>query len=240
MFIQCRTSLTRITKYLETDNVIGLPREFDLLPEERSVRRAAVDEDKCRTISDQLPSGSIVFRNVTIAWREVQQHAEEEEADGTQDHNCLTSSLLNCVDCGQNTQRNIFAACCYKKPIECANVSVSAGGATQCQQMRFHSLPAADDDADPEEARSSVTKAPLAIVLTDVSLHIASGSLVVIIGSTGSGKSSLLQGLLGEALILQGTRQLAGNISFSSQSSWILNDTLRENILFGAEYDQER
>ncbi len=79
------------------------------------------------------------------------------------------------------------------------------------------------------------------IVLRSLNLHIPHNSFTVIIGTTGCGKTSLLQGsILGEALTLSGTRYLGGRISYSSQTSWIQNATLRENILFGETYEAER
>ncbi len=79
------------------------------------------------------------------------------------------------------------------------------------------------------------------IVLRSLVLRIPHNSFTVIIGTTGSGKTSLLQGsILGEAITLSGSRYCGGRISYSSQTSWIQNATLRENILFGETYEAER
>jgi ABC-type multidrug transport system fused ATPase/permease subunit len=32
----------------------------------------------------------------------------------------------------------------------------------------------------------------------------------------------------------------AGGVAYAAQESWVLNDTIRSNILFGSEYDEER
>jgi len=32
----------------------------------------------------------------------------------------------------------------------------------------------------------------------------------------------------------------AGGVSFAAQESWVQNDTIRANILFGSSYDEER
>ena len=79
------------------------------------------------------------------------------------------------------------------------------------------------------------------VILDKTSLTIPRGALAVVVGVTGSGKSSLLQGaLLGEALQLAGSAAVGGRISYASQSAWIQNATLRENVLFGSPYDKER
>jgi ABC-type multidrug transport system fused ATPase/permease subunit len=79
------------------------------------------------------------------------------------------------------------------------------------------------------------------IILDQTSFTIPRGALAVVVGVTGSGKSSLLQGaLLGEGLHLSGIAAVGGRISYASQSAWIQNATLRDNVLFGTPYDKER
>uniref|UniRef100_A0A7N6BDA9 ATP-binding cassette sub-family C member 5 n=1 Tax=Anabas testudineus TaxID=64144 RepID=A0A7N6BDA9_ANATE len=72
------------------------------------------------------------------------------------------------------------------------------------------------------------------------SLSEGAGSLVGICGGVGSGKSSLLSALLGQMTLLEGNVAASGGFAFVSQQAWILNDSLKENILFGKEYDQEK
>ncbi|XP_029021322.1 ATP-binding cassette sub-family C member 5 isoform X2 [Betta splendens] len=81
---------------------------------------------------------------------------------------------------------------------------------------------------------------PLHKTLHRVDLRVKKGSLVGICGGVGSGKSSLLSALLGQMTLLEGNVAVNGGFAYASQQAWILNDTLRENILFGNDYDQER
>jgi ABC-type multidrug transport system fused ATPase/permease subunit len=75
--------------------------------------------------------------------------------------------------------------------------------------------------------------------LSGISLSVSNGKLLAIVGRVGSGKSSLLFGILGEMLKLSGTVQLRGNVAYTAQTPWLLSATVKENILFGAEYDEE-
>lgn len=73
--------------------------------------------------------------------------------------------------------------------------------------------------------------------LSDINLTITPGSLTVIVGTVGSGKSSLMNAILGEMLQTRGERDVRGEFAYSSQQPWIQNQTLRENILFGERFD---
>ncbi|KAJ2696268.1 ABC transporter C member 13 [Coemansia sp. IMI 209128] len=75
--------------------------------------------------------------------------------------------------------------------------------------------------------------------LTDVSLNAGAGELVAIVGRTGAGKSSLLLAMCSEMEMTGGTGRLVGKIAYLEQQPWIMNDTLRANILFGREYDEK-
>ncbi|EIN13416.1 P-loop containing nucleoside triphosphate hydrolase protein [Punctularia strigosozonata HHB-11173 SS5] len=72
------------------------------------------------------------------------------------------------------------------------------------------------------------------------------GGINLIIGPTGSGKTSLLMALLGELhFIPSGPRSWfnlprLGGVAYAAQESWVQNETIKDNILFGAPYDEQR
>ncbi|KAJ8951069.1 hypothetical protein NQ318_003767 [Aromia moschata] len=75
-------------------------------------------------------------------------------------------------------------------------------------------------------------------VLEDINLHIPPNSLVAIVGPVGSGKSSLLQVLLGELPPSAGKVYLGGEVSYASQEAWLFAASVRSNILFGQPYNR--
>ncbi|CAM9640065.1 unnamed protein product [Bubo scandiacus] len=75
-------------------------------------------------------------------------------------------------------------------------------------------------------------------VLKNLSVSIPEGSLVAVVGQVGSGKSSFLSAVLGEMEKLEGTVQRRGSVAYVSQQAWIQNDSLQENILFGANLNR--
>ncbi|KAJ2461100.1 hypothetical protein GGI03_005120, partial [Coemansia sp. RSA 2337] len=78
-----------------------------------------------------------------------------------------------------------------------------------------------------------------ATILKQVSLIATGKDLIAVVGSTGSGKSSLLLAMCRELEMTKGTGTVVGRIGYMEQLPWIINDTMRANILFGREFDEE-
>uniref|UniRef100_A0A7N0ZSL8 ABC-type xenobiotic transporter n=1 Tax=Kalanchoe fedtschenkoi TaxID=63787 RepID=A0A7N0ZSL8_KALFE len=77
-------------------------------------------------------------------------------------------------------------------------------------------------------------------VLKDINLVIKKGELASVVGTVGSGKSSLLGAILGEMHKINGKVRVCGTTAFVAQTSWIQNGTIEENILFGLPMNRER
>ena len=79
--------------------------------------------------------------------------------------------------------------------------------------------------------------------LKNINFTVKEGEFVCIIGEVGSGKSSLIQALLNNMIILNKEESqvvLNGSISYVPQEAWIQNNTVRNNILFYLPFDNER
>ncbi|KAL6500336.1 Multidrug resistance-associated protein 4 [Orobanche hederae] len=66
-----------------------------------------------------------------------------------------------------------------------------------------------------------------------LSFAIRKGELAAVVGTVGSGKSSLLAAILGEMNKLSGKIRVCGSTAYVAQTSWIQNGTIQDNILFG-------
>lgn len=84
-----------------------------------------------------------------------------------------------------------------------------------------------------------LTIKPLA-TLNNINIDFPKGKLIGVIGPVGAGKSSLLQVILRELPLESGSLSINGSISYASQESWVFAASVRQNILFGEEYDRER
>lgn len=93
--------------------------------------------------------------------------------------------------------------------------------------------------------------------LKNLNIAFKAGKLNVIIGPTGAGKTSLLLALLGEMdltagkvflpgviprddLVIDPRTGLTESVAYCSQSAWLLNDTIKNNIIFASPFNQER
>ncbi|KAI5940374.1 Multidrug resistance-associated protein 5 [Manis javanica] len=110
-------------------------------------------------------------------------------------------------------------------------------------EQRGHLLLDSDERPSPEEEEGKhiqLGSLRLQRTLYNIDLEIEEGKLVGICGSVGSGKTSLISAILGQMTLLEGSIAVSGTFAYVAQQAWILNATLRDNILFGKEFDEER
>jgi len=70
---------------------------------------------------------------------------------------------------------------------------------------------------------------------------ISKGEVLAVCGPVGCGKTTLLNGILGEAQALDDSEVTKrGSVAYVPQTPFILNRTLRENIIFGQPFEEER
>lgn len=93
-----------------------------------------------------------------------------------------------------------------------------------------------------------ISEEPAPFHLIDLDFRPPAGKMTLVCGPTGSGKSSLLSAILGEMELLEGTvtlpkrplQLLSGGVSYCSQTAWLETMSIRDNIIFGQHFDQER
>jgi ATP-binding cassette, subfamily C (CFTR/MRP), member 1 len=73
----------------------------------------------------------------------------------------------------------------------------------------------------------------------DIDLTVGRNELIAVIGSVGSGKSSLLAALAGDMRKTAGSVTFGSSRAFCPQYAWIQNATVRNNIVFGQVYDPD-
>jgi len=78
------------------------------------------------------------------------------------------------------------------------------------------------------------------IALKKISLDFFSGELYCLIGPVGCGKSALIQAIAGELPPSEGSISRKYSCSsYACQDPWIMNGSIKENILMGSAYDSD-
>lgn len=96
----------------------------------------------------------------------------------------------------------------------------SSPGGSKSRKGDKHSKGQKKPDAEMDE-KTAAKDGERIFQLSDISLTIPRGQLVAIVGAVGSGKSSLLQGLIGEMRKTDGNITFGGSVGYCSQTSWI-------------------
>ncbi|KAF9430037.1 hypothetical protein BGZ94_008563 [Podila epigama] len=76
--------------------------------------------------------------------------------------------------------------------------------------------------------------------LKDINLSVKLGHLTAIVGRVGQGKTSLFNGIVGDMYKRTGSVKVYGKIAYAPQQTWIINATLKDNIVFGLDFDQQK
>ncbi|OAA69266.1 ABC transporter, transmembrane domain, type 1 [Akanthomyces lecanii RCEF 1005] len=74
-------------------------------------------------------------------------------------------------------------------------------------------------------------------LIRDANFQLPNGSTTAVVGRTGSGKSTIVQAILGESAVLNGSVEVDAEISYCAQTIWLQDTTIRQNVIGYLEYD---
>lgn len=115
-------------------------------------------------------------------------------------------------------------------PLKRGDVSVKVTDASFVWTTKSVHAPVSEE---PEETRYA---------LKNINFTARKGELTCIVGRVGAGKTTLLKSIIGEIPIVKDGKQsvsVNGTVAYCAQSPWILNSSIRENILFGKRYNKQ-
>ena len=92
-----------------------------------------------------------------------------------------------------------------------------------------------------ESAEKALGLSKASFTVSNISFRVRRSEILCVCGPVASGKSTLVQGLIGDVVASpDSTMAMHGKMAYASQTPFILNTTLKDNILFGTPYNKER
>ncbi|KAF5294169.1 hypothetical protein FQR65_LT10880 [Abscondita terminalis] len=77
------------------------------------------------------------------------------------------------------------------------------------------------------------------LILRNINANIKPG-LTVVTGMVGAGKSTFLKLMFGDVVGAEGSVEVSGTVSYSSQEPWLFPSTIKQNIIFNEKFDERR
>ncbi|KAG5981612.1 hypothetical protein E4U55_002748 [Claviceps digitariae] len=115
-----------------------------------------------------------------------------------------------------------------------------AAAAAAAASKRTHSeASTVDAEEEKTDSASTLVEEREPFQLHDISFQVKRNELIAVIGTVGSGKSSLLSALAGDMRKTSGDVVFGASRAFCPQYAWIQNTTLQNNITFGKRMDRD-
>eukprot|EP00123_Amoebidium_parasiticum_P018050 comp24080_c0_seq1/m.43365 comp24080_c0_seq1/g.43365 ORF comp24080_c0_seq1/g.43365 comp24080_c0_seq1/m.43365 type:complete len:1444 (-) comp24080_c0_seq1:309-4640(-) len=119
-----------------------------------------------------------------------------------------------------------------------------SGNSYEMKEVAPRAIPVAapvDPNAPPVNVKDATfewSEDPEGFVMRHVNLSVKAGELIAVVGAVGCGKTMLLQGILKELRRTQGEVDVRGTVAYTAQEPFVINASVRENILFGKPFDE--
>lgn len=188
---------------------------FYLISAKDSLRRIErvlkIEEHKAREEDKNLKLGEITFDNYTAGYRDPKIEILFKDMNPKKSKKEVINSLKKKKKFDEEVEQKKM------------NLETERADLNNAQQTEGNFEPEAKEDYS---------------TIKNISLKIESGEFLTIAGLIGSGKTSLVLAILNDMVSKSGKVRSRGKIAYVSQKAYILDDTVRENILMGEEYDQ--
>ncbi len=190
----------------------------------------------------------LVIGQVVDAWQSLQRIQDFMLSEEQDDHAELRPESENAVE--MNGACFTWERTPTQDPADSVNAGAGRKGktgetskkgskkASDAQENTSSSAAAKYSETGSDGTTSTLVEEREPFKLQDINLEIGRNELVAVIGSVGSGKTSLLAALAGDMRKTSGQVVFGASKAFCPQYAWIQNTTVRQNILFGKEMDR--
>jgi len=229
-FVQSRIALRRLSRYLELSELTSYVVPDMPAGNEKDEDVLCIDDD------DKDSDPAVVINNGTFSW--VDPDATPAPIEPSKKKRMSRKERRESTKKLKQEEKDEQSS-----ELDGSKRNSSAGSLNRAESLASLGISVSTTDVEQDTAESR-------IALKNINCSIERGSLVAVVGSVGSGKSSFLSAILGEMESIDGTKVYMppkkgelphdNSVSFCSQSPWVVNETLRGNILFGRAYDELR
>jgi ATP-binding cassette, subfamily C (CFTR/MRP), member 1 len=153
----------------------------------------------------------------------------------------LIPDLLQCVGSVERIQEYCNYSNSSSNDIGCRNPSNRVGSSISLDSLPRTTL--AQSGVDQKHVitlrnNSFAWKRSNTPFLKDINMRVPKGSFAVCIGAVGSGKSMLLESMLGETISSLGAGPTyTSSVGYCGQQPWLENGTIRSNIIGVSQFD---
>ena len=171
---------------------------------------------------------SAIERLTKFLRREVRADVHPTSKSDTTDNESSTSSILGEHDAAV-------------PPLDMSHASFCVGGSVDPVDHVVRLSAAVNNAMEPSAEGVGGLSGDGCFTASEFTMSVRKGEVLAVCGPVGSGKSTLIQGIIDEVPAASPRTKVStrGKIAYVSQSPFILNMTLRDNILFGLPYDEK-
>ena len=264
-----RLDIFKFTFYtfaFSTEAIVACKRieKFLLLPSIGSNNRNSILHQNDNE-SNERKNENIPTRNDSIDTNGIELikgHMIDEENRGLIIVKNLNASWTRASDGKKNNSEENFTSIINDKDLP---ETQEAGSKVGSNYVNISSGADSFEGFSPRKTDHNDANTNLSLVLDDISFTCIPGSLTVVIGSVGSSKSSLLSALLGEMPVIFTKNRFhleqkkdedhklnfsfenypiyinnSSSIAYSPQEPWIMSASVRDNIIFGSDFNPEK
>lgn len=229
-YIQAKIALRRLGNYLHLPELRTYVLDSNAPPSEEE----DFDYETFDDTASKGEEGSITMKKCTFSWVDSDAMEEIKRRNSSNNKKQKKRSSKR----GRKNERR-----------SSSDTTTTNNSVKEEHMKRVNSIQSLASMADSEGGGTESHTSPH--TLRNISCHIPAGSLVAVVGPVGCGKSTFLSAILGEVEPVDDTSKVyiprsedrkgsPGFVSYCAQTPWILNSTLKENILFGRPFDEER
>ena len=180
---------------------------------------------------------SVSIKNGNFYWVDkVTQKFYKEEKDRVSDkkNQDKLKGIKNAAEPDATKSRSATGLSSFK---ESRKVSTMSKGSFLENSLKASIL----DGEDKDDPNNPVEQKRYDLNLKNINLTLERGACVAVIGKVGSGKSSLLSALIGDLYSEDGASVvLDGTVAYVNQKPWISSKSIKENVVFGSEFEEGR